>query len=1115
MSIHNKCNINFQSKWAFIGNEKIHIDEYVPKKENQIKCSNGHELVYCNGEKVTAYFRHKNTNDVRGNPMTIWHITWQSLFPITEYILPLKGSQMKERRADVKIEGHNYIIEIEHSGKTPEEVKCKHDDCLLHDMNIVWLIDGNTDDVVLEELSSGGFLVSFEKDWKYKSFLYNYEYILLDINDKIFKLPVRQVCNKMILLKEWKTITNVVNILNECPSQLWNEWDDDNEIKATLTVHQKGAGNGKTYGIWKSIAENLDKEVFIIVTKQHSAKEVIRKELCDQADRNEYHISNMLEMEDSETSRKIVIMYEHKHSHRHCIVIIATIDSFIFNLTNNIKKNSNFWESLLHTISDCGITKVNKYNGQFKFAGKTLYLNKATELWIDEAQDLGETYFKAIVKVIIETKIDVVIVGDKLQSLEHRVNFMTCIENDIPNIRIIREPPINVNKRICVQGMAPKINNLISFDDYNLPNISTNENELHKREDLGIEVFDTPIVYNIENEENRNNIENYITKIINMVDKEVKSHKYQPNDFLFIFPIMKGNLIAPELETKLNNYWINQFPDNDRYMNYAFLHKHQEGQSIDMSESEEASRIVTIRTSKGDGRKVVFVLECTEVALKIVSRSDQIDLIYESYLHVALTRAKEKIYFGIKHNNDNIHKRFGGRGLIEYKPMIKPSIQIDKICEYIDKNRMVQILNKNGIKEPSKDDNKQFDVNKAIDWDFHCIRRAIYLQYAIFTILKKIKECGNFEKSQIKVILNKISQLSVKDMLPSEFYKYLNKKDDFIDFFPLCNLSDKPIYKNYMNKIKTTMNSNIKKLKTDLLSVENMTSYESVFLNYMIELYRRGKYCETSPSILYNIVNNYEKKDGTKITDLLDESMNIKKIITTAMESIANNDPDNIYWNIEHMIKFHGKTDYMKIWYRNIPIIGYSKTNVYHLLFTSDFNQLNFYDTLIKVMIERFIIFNTGNKGDDMKKFNGKNIKTYVFILKQNKYELYDFPWESNEQYCLEMKELVKDAVVKYITSFNKELFYYCKFVKSNPDKWKLDNKFTTPFDYIAHEYKDVEYVKEFFMYIHERSKHDRQNIKIMTDDFDIFNEKLTEKIDDICNVFFGLNDVTTDDEEW
>ena len=219
---------------------------------------------------------------------------------------------------------------------------------------------------------------------------------------------------------------------------------------------------------------------------------------------------------------------------------------------------------------------------------------------------------------------------------------MTCIENDIPNVRIIREPPINVNRSVCAQGMAPKINSLISFDDYNLPNVFTNENELCKREDLGMEAFDTPTVYNIECEENRAKIENYILKVINMVDTEAKSHNYQPNDFSFTFPMTQGNLIAPELETKLNDYWINQFPDNDRYMNYAFLHKHQEGQSTDMSESEEASRIVTIRTSKGDGRKAVFVLECTEVA-----RCDQIDLIYESYLHVALTRAKEKIHFGI------------------------------------------------------------------------------------------------------------------------------------------------------------------------------------------------------------------------------------------------------------------------------------------------------------------------------------------------------------------------------------------------------------------------------------------------------------------------------------
>ena len=44
---------------------------------------------------------------------------------------------------------------------------------------------------------------------------------------------------------------------------LWNEWQDDNEIKATLTVQQKGAGNGKTYGIWKNIISNLFAMIFV------------------------------------------------------------------------------------------------------------------------------------------------------------------------------------------------------------------------------------------------------------------------------------------------------------------------------------------------------------------------------------------------------------------------------------------------------------------------------------------------------------------------------------------------------------------------------------------------------------------------------------------------------------------------------------------------------------------------------------------------------------------------------------------------------------------------------------------------------------------------------------
>lgn len=56
MSIHHKCNVNFQSKWAFIEGRKIHVEQYIPSNENEIKCNDGHELVFCNGKKREKYY---------------------------------------------------------------------------------------------------------------------------------------------------------------------------------------------------------------------------------------------------------------------------------------------------------------------------------------------------------------------------------------------------------------------------------------------------------------------------------------------------------------------------------------------------------------------------------------------------------------------------------------------------------------------------------------------------------------------------------------------------------------------------------------------------------------------------------------------------------------------------------------------------------------------------------------------------------------------------------------------------------------------------------------------------------------------------------------------------
>ena len=1107
-----KCNLNSTSQWAWVNDDikEINVRDYIKKKGDDLRCKNGHELILCQGTKIKKYFRHKNCDDCGGGHMTEWHIRMQSYFANTEVILKKLEYQIRERRADALIKNYNTIIEFEHSGKSREDVDCKTRDCKLHGMEIIWFIDGNTDDVIVEELTTGSFLITFCEDWKFKSFTHNYSFVLLEKDDRVFKIPVNKVLNKMILVKEYIPIDDVMNKLNKNPTTIWDEWKDDNRVNAMLTVYQKGAGNGKTYGIWKSISKNRDKEVFIIVTKQHSAKSVILKELNDQVERNEYHIvDNLDEKQEQEYARKYIVKYKHKHSERECIVIIGTIDSFIFNLVDrdHNNSNSNVFEGLLETIIASGVTKVNRETGSFLYAGKRVNLDKKTELWIDEAQDLQINYFNAIIKLIYQTQIDVVIVGDKLQSLEFKENFITCIEEDETNINFIREPPTNENRRIDVEKMSDEINKLINFDKYNLPNIKSVNKHLLSI-DEPVEIIDAPCIYASDTSDtNMKKIDEYIEHILEKVEYEVNTHKYSAKDFLFVFPIMKANILANELESRLNKYWIDKTSDpGEEYIQYAILHRHEEGQVIDMNSSINASRLVTIRTSKGDGRNVVFVIGCTEQSLKLLSKGEN-DLIYESYLHVALTRAKKKVYFGLVKNNDDIHRRFASNGLAEYKPIIKNKLSCNHILTNIDSAKFINILKKAGIREPEKKEEK-INTNESIDWIYFCIRRAIYLQFALFYIIKYCKT--NYEKSQLRTILEKLSSLPVFDRSPQKFYEYLkslcknNDKRD-LDFFPLCDISLKPAYKRNLQIVKNHIENNQKKYKNDALSyMKNLKPVEAVVQCYCIELFQRKLYTQTTPMTIYNIINEFENDEETKITALIKESAIIKEIMKKAMMEITSQ--DNVEWNIENTIKYNGQCDDFAIWLRDILVIGWSDKTVYHFVFQSDFGQLNFWDTIIKIMVERFIIYNTADKGKDMAKFKEKSIKTFLFILKNNDYELFDWNWESHDQYNNEIKELFKGAIVKYFSDYNSQLFDYCMFVKKNPKSWQ--DKHDDPYDYLAKEYKkESPHIHDFFKELHTKVKNNDQRIQVkeITDSRNLFCDALTQHTEKAVENFFDI----------
>lgn len=963
-----------------------------------------------------------------------WHNKMEELFPQGMSEVKFYCSSRVSntcRRADILL-SDNRTCEIQHSYISENEIVNRFNDWNKFGKEIIWLVDGN-EGVQFEQLSTGNYLLIFNTYWKYKSFMKTYDYILLEKDNTIFKIELKKIKSGMIELKARKTLEETIHILKENPNEIWKFWEDDNVVKSTLSVYQQGAGNGKTYNIWKSITENTDRKTYIIVTKQHSAKTVIYEELNDQRKRfetsegrEEYHIKNITSDSKENTEKHYVIKYTHKQSNRECTVIIGTIDSFCCNLSNSNATGSKFFEGIVENMKENGATKIN--NGYMKFGGQSIQLSKESEIWIDEVQDLPENYLHAMIKLMYETQCYMNVVGDKLQSLEFKNNFLTgIVDGGLPNINVDKKEAVNKNRRIKVTNMSDKINKIIHFDKFKyneklLPKIECDEDIQKNMNKEPIKLIETPIIYNNDTDDNK--INNYCDKIMENYIYEVEDNDYSPNDFLIIFPIMKNNVIASELQSKIQDYWLKKEDEsNDKYTQYVHLHKHTEGSVINTKDSINSTRIMSIRSSKGDGRKVTFILGITEESLKIVSNKEK-GLVYESHLHVALTRAKNQIYFGLVKNNDDIHQRFSDAGYVEYLPNINKKVPLDKICELVNKDKLIKQFNENDIYMIEKENN--IKQTETVDWGYHCIKYQTYYYQVILNIVgvKDIMDKSN--NDQLFVKLRIISQLKLERCNVKVFWDFLKEYQyKKIPHFPLCFFSDKPEYHKYYLKIKKTIQKVQHAIRSNALS--ELTVYESIILTYMIQIETSQKYADMTPMDLYNITDFF-KKDMNKEQQLLNNIQNIKDIITTSgFEKF-----ENVKWNILKHIELDSKKDYFKISKLQFPIIGNNETDIVHIVLKSDISQLNYWDTMIEILLERFLIYNPKSK-EDNEKFRDKKINTYLFVLDKNDFKIID--WEWDKVLTDEIKTELKKVLKKHFESYHNDIYKYFNHIRTNKEE--------------------------------------------------------------------------------
>jgi len=950
-----------------------------------------------------------------------------------------------------------------------------------------------------------------------------------------------------------------------------------------IYFNQRGAGCGKTYESIQLIQNDerfIEKDIYIYLTKMSSAKDVIKNEFEEQEASGSLNLLEIIENNPNGNQYKITCL--NKNTNKEITVIIGTIDSFNYAVADKEKiiKTNDYFKGLVKTIRN-GFTSIK--NNKINYAGKSRSLNKNCLIVVDEAQDLGPEYIEAFNTIINQTSIDVYVIGDKLQSIWGEHNIHTYIDvNNLKNTIVERSYGINKVMRFHNEKFKQFVNGICSFEKYGLPPITeicdgcckySHENNI-----IPYNLFEVPKIYS--NDYDYEKIDKVVEYIISKIDEEVNKYNYLPNNFMFIFPILSKNVFAQLLETRIQKYWIEKFnninyqekvlknsdywkdkTNDDNFYKYVYLHKSDLGSSINLKESENSTRILSIHSSKGNGCEVVFLLGVTEDLLTKFSKQ-KCNLVYDSLLHVALTRQKKTFYMGIEKNNDDIYNRFKNFGINENLNII-PSLETIKIFNKFTKledyvNNNDEIFTNINIKiiEPNNYINllpKSEKKNKTIiDLGHHMIRR--YVMHYNFMCNIILNERIENKSDQFITILKKISQKTIRN------YKYFdyNNKLRIIDNnnkFPytnkglnteipllLFNTSENTQYYKYTFALNNIM-VNIQNKIRDYIKINKLPPLcpiESVILFFMIKIINRGSYSEISIMDIYSIMYYYDscielideehttnnkcichncfngknfdnkskyKKIKSSIKNHYEYLENIRELYNNYKKyNLETLNIKNMTYNIDHLI-YLGKNNKNFTFSKEYTIIAHSDEKVIYFIIKPQFNELNFNNIMCESILNNYMILNCDPDSDNYKRYNNKEIYTCILTLDSVEPIFYKLNIDKNN---ILMKEIVKKYLLYTYTNNNELIYNFYQYCYKNKPKNKSSINYTIE---NLNKYSNLpKYIYDFFNLINaeiEACDDDISKIKKVmnkVNDKELFNNKLNICLEKGIDEFLEMN---------
>jgi hypothetical protein len=731
------------------------------------------------------------------------------------------------------------------------------------------------------------------------------------------------------------------------------------------------------------------------------------------------------------------------------------------------------------------------------------------------------------------------------------------------------------------------VNGVIPFEKYGLPPITeicdgcckyTHENSI-----IPYNIFEVPTIYSDDFEFAK--IDRVIEKIIFFMDKEIDKYNYLPNNFMFIFPILSKNIFATMLETRIQNYWINKFNDityqaslklnefwkdkmnDNKFYKYVYLHKSDEGKSINLKESENATRILSIHSSKGNGCEVVFVLGITEKSLTIFSKKTG-NLVYDSLLHVAITRQKKSIYIGIEKNHDDICNKFIKLGIDEDEEIqptlncIKRHNKYSKVQNYVNDNDKIFTEINNKIIEPNNYKillpiNK--DKKNIIDIGHHKIRWCVMFYNIMSNVIENEVIESQEYKNQFITILKNLSNKPISCNNYANYNKKLreideNNKKKFNKNKILENNNEIPLllfdanertkfykYTNILKDIMTNIqNKIIKYIKIHKLPP--LCPLECIILIFMIKLVDNGSYSDISIMDIYSIMYCYDscsneidkehtEKNKCICHNCFDEGNfnnnsshnEIRKSIKKHYNNVDQINAtyihytkyitetlqiENMTYNTFHPVFFGNKNKNFEIM-NKYDIIGHSNNHVIYFRIKPQFNELNFNNTICEEILNNFIILNIRSDCENYKRYNNKKIYTCILTLDSVEPIFYELNIDKND---ILLKQSIKTYLLTTYSERHELIYKFYKYCYKNKPKNKnsinytmeeLNNKYPNHPQYISDCFYDIN--KELEICGNDKIKIERVLIKV--NDKELFINNLNIYLEKNVDIFLEMNE--------